>query len=311
MLFKSITDADFADIADIQRQTKYNGSEYSLLYLKGWDFFNFKSMQIAKEDGASFIRFMPKDKYAEEERRGWVYLPPLCALDKVKESYDKIKDICDVDGVEMAVMSTPEEYVELLGGDYQCIEDVDYAEYLYDPQSLMTYAGKKLHSKRNHVNAFTRNYCTDGDVVFRAYSPSDRDGVLAFVNGWEDTKEFDKKKYDDMANNEVKVIILALSLVESREEYFADLLEYKGNIIGFSLGEITASGVGITHIEKADVEYEGVYSYLCQVFAQKHYGNARIVNRQEDMGLEGLRKSKQSYRPIGFCKKFVVKKSLQ
>lgn len=268
-------------------------------------------MQIAKEDGAAFIRFMPKDKYAEEEMRGWVYLPPLCALDKVKESYDKIKDICDVDGVEMAVMSTPEEYVELLGGDYQCIEDVDYAEYLYDPQSLMTYAGKKLHSKRNHVNAFTRNYCTDGDVVFRAYAPSDRDGVLAFVNGWEDTKEFDKKKYDDMANNEVKVIILALSLVESREEYFADLLEYKGNIIGFSLGEITASGVGITHIEKADVEYEGVYSYLCQVFAQKHYGNARIVNRQEDMGLEGLRKSKQSYRPIGFCKKFVVKKSLQ
>ena len=210
MLFKSITDSDFADIADIQRQTKYNGSEYSLLYLKGWDFFNFKSMQIAKEDGAAFIRFMPKDKYAEEEMRGWVYLPPLCALDKVKESYDKIKDICDVDGVEMAVMSTPEEYVELLGGDYQCIEDVDYAEYLYDPQSLMTYAGKKLHSKRNHVNAFTRNYCTDGDVVFRAYAPSDRDGVLAFVNGWEDTK----------------VIILALSLVESREEYFADLLEY-------------------------------------------------------------------------------------
>ena len=109
MLFKSITDADFADIADIQRQTKYNGSEYSLLYLKD----------------------------AEEERRGWVYLPPLCALDKVKESYDKIKDICDVDGVEMAVMSTPEEYVELLGGDYQCIEDVDYAEYLYDQKTSL------------------------------------------------------------------------------------------------------------------------------------------------------------------------------
>ncbi len=112
-----------------------------------------------------------------------------------------------------------------------------------------------------------------------------------------------------MANNEEYVIALALEMVEKYDNYFADVIEYQGKIIGFSLGEITPSNVGITHIEKGDIEYDGVYSYLCQAFAQKHYGGVRVVNRQEDMGLEGLRKSKQSYRPIGFCRKFAVKKA--
>ena len=95
---------------------------------------------------------------------------------------------------------------------------------------------------------------------------------------------------------------------EKYDNYFADVIEHQGKIIGFSLGEITPPNVGITHIEKGDIEYDGVYSYLCQAFAQKHYGGVRVVNRQEDMGLEGLRKSKQSYRPIGFCRKFAIKK---
>lgn len=307
MLFKNITEKDFERLAEIQRRTEYNGSEFSLLYLKGWDYFNFDNMQIAFEDNIAIVRFVESDKYDEENNGKLIYLPPMCSLDKVKEGFDKIKEICKAEGRNMVVISTPEEYVDVLGEGYEYADNQDYAEYLYDPQSLITYAGKKLHAKRNHVNAFVKEYCTGEDCVFRAYVPSDRRKVLSFVKGWEESKEFDSQEYDDMADNEVKVINLALSLVETKGEYFADILEYKGKIIGFSLGEMTPSGVGITHIEKADVNFEGVYSYLCQAFAQKHYGTARIVNRQEDMGLEGLRKSKQSYRPIGFCKKYTVK----
>ena len=313
MLFRAINDEDFSNIiADTQKLTSYDGSEYSLLYLKGWDFFNYPSMQIAREDGVVYLRFKPHDKYDEDEvKNGYIYLPPLCVIDKVKDAYRKIADVCKADKENMYVMSTPQEYVDILGDEYEYVFNQDYSEYLYDPQSLMTYAGKKLHSKRNHVNNFIKEYRPgeEGDCVLRAYTSEDRDRVLAFDNGWEESKDFDDKNFDKMADDEINVIALALQLVENHDEYFADVIEYRGKIIGFSLGEITPSGVGITHIEKGDINYDGVYSYLCQAFAQRHFGEVRVINRQEDMGLEGLRKSKQSYRPIGFCHKYVVKKA--
>ena len=312
MLFRVINDKDFSSIANIQRLTDYDGSEYSLLYLKGWDFFNYPSMEIAQENGVIYLRFKPHDKFNDEGvGDGRIYLPPLCSLDKIKDAYANIANQCKTDGENMYVMSTPKQYVDILGDDYEYADTADYAEYLYDPQSLMTYAGKKLHSKRNHVNNFIKAYTPnqEGGCVFRSYAAQDKDKVFAFINGWEESKEFDDEEYDDMANNEEYVIALALEMVEKYDNYFADVIEYQGKIIGFSLGEITPSYVGITHIEKGDIEYDGVYSYLCQAFAQKHYGGVRVVNRQEDMGLEGLRKSKQSYRPIGFCRKFAVKKA--
>ena len=312
MLFRAINDEDFSNIAAIQKLTTYDGSEYSLLYLKGWDFFNFQSMQIAEDDGVIFLRFIPHDKFNEDDvRDGHIYLPPLCVIDKIKDAYRKIEEFCIADGENAYVMSTPQDYVDILGEDYEYVLNQDYAEYLYDPQSLMTYAGKKLHSKRNHVNNFIKAYRPneEGGCIFRSYTAEDKDKVMAFINGWEESKEFDDKDFDDMANDEINVIALALQLVEKYDNYFADVIEYQGKIIGFSLGEITPSGVGITHIEKGDINYDGVYSYLCQAFAKKHFGEVRVINRQEDMGLEGLCKSKQSYHPIGFCQKYVVKKA--
>ena len=66
MLFRAIKDEDFSNIASIQKLTNYDGSEYSLLYLKGWDFFNYQSMQIAEEDGVIYLRFKPHDKFNED-----------------------------------------------------------------------------------------------------------------------------------------------------------------------------------------------------------------------------------------------------
>ncbi len=68
MLFRVINDKDFSSIANIQRLTDYDGSEYSLLYLKGWDFFNYPSMEIAQENGVIYLRFKPHDKFNDEAR---------------------------------------------------------------------------------------------------------------------------------------------------------------------------------------------------------------------------------------------------
>lgn len=310
MQFRQISDEDYTRIAEVQSKTEYDGSEYSMLYLKGWDFFNYQSMQICDMGESIFLRFVPHDRFAEDVHNGkYIYLPPLTALENVENAYRQIKEQTVIDGEDMYVMSTPENYVEILKDEYEYIHNEDYDEYLYLPEDLITLAGKKYHSKRNHIKNFVKRYAPseEDSSLLRSYLPSDREKVFALINGWEEHKEFDKESYDDMANDELNVIELALKLVEENENYFADVVEYDGKIIGFSLGEITPSNVGITHIEKGDVNYDGIYPYLCNGFAKRHFENVRFINRQEDMGLEGLRKSKRSYHPIGFCKKYAVK----
>ena len=310
MQFVKITDDDYARIAEIQSLTQYDGSEYSMLYLKGWDFFNYQSMQICDLGDRIFLRFVPHDRFNEDIHKGkYIYLPPLTTLDKIEEAYSQIKAQCEEDLEDMYVMSSPESYVEILKDKYQFIHNEDYDEYLYLPQDLIMLAGKKYHSKRNHIKNFVRNYSPsdDGICKFRSYQPSDREKVFALINGWEEHKEFDKESFDDMANDELNVIDLALKLVGNSANYFADVVEYDGKIIGFSMGEITPSNVGITHIEKGDINFDGIYPFICNSFAKKHFENVRYINRQEDMGLEGLRKSKQSFHPVGFCKKYAVK----
>ena len=312
MQFRRITDEDFLRIAQIQSLTEYDGSEYSMLYLKGWEFFNYESMQICDAGDIIFLRFVPHSKYNEQlNGHKYIYLPPLTTLDKIKSAYSQIFEQCKADGDNIYVMSSPQSYVEILGDGYDYISNRDYDEYLYLPKDLIELGGKKYHSKRNHIKNFIRRYVEDGKCVFRSYQPSDRNGVLALYYGWEEHKEVDGKEYDgevaDEESNELSVIKLALKLVEERDNYFADVVEYDGKLIGFTMGEITPSNVGITHIEKGDVTYDGIYPYLCNSFASKRFGSVRLINRQEDMGLDGLRRSKLSYHPIGFCQKYAVK----
>ena len=84
------------------------------------------------------------------------------------------------------------------------------------------------------------------------------------------------------------------------------MLEVDGRIVGFEFGERLASNNGIVHIEKGDINYDGVYPMLCHAFAAKHFKDVSFINRQEDMGLDGLRKSKLSYHPCGFVEKRIV-----
>lgn len=170
--------------------------------------------------------------------------------------------------------------------------------------------GKKLHSKRNHINNFIKAYAPgeDSNCKFRDYRSEDREKVLALILGWEENKDFDKKRFEDMLDNEFGVIKFGLKLIdEGNTDILASVVEYDDKIIGFTMGEITPSGVAVVHVEKGDTNYEGIYPFICWQFAKNRLANARLINRQEDMGLEGLRKSKRSYNPIGFSKKYVVK----
>lgn len=308
--FRKLQEQDFESIARMQARTEYNGSEYSLLYLSGWPFFRFSDMEIGETQDCIYLRFTPNhpSTYDPQKCTGdYLYLPPLCEQEAFARNVEALRDDCRANGKCMYIINVPEAYAKTLdAGQFELRHNRDYDEYLYDPQALMTLSGKKYHAKRNFANRFIRAYMDPlaSVVTMREYRDTDADGVRALFAQWQQTKTF-ASKYRQSEEQETQFLQRALELLDGKT-YFADVMETDGKLIGFSYGEITPSGVGIVHIEKADTEYDGIYAALNMLFARRHFGEVRYINRQEDMGLEGLRQAKESYRPVAFAEKYGV-----
>ena len=301
MLFNKIKDSDFDLIASIQKNTQYNGSEWSKLYLKSWDFFSYDQMEIAIENDVIYIRFPVNKTYVKAfEIYKHIYLPPVCKIEDVKVALDNIQNQTKLDDEKLAIIGIPQEYLDAYGEYKFNVENIDFQkEYLYSPQDLCEFKGKKYHQKRNHISAFDKSY----SYTFRPYAKEDRCAVEKLLTKWE-TKQSEEYMVED-EESEHQAIEVSLDMAFDKNIYVYVL--YVGdNLVGFTLGEITPSNVGIVHIEKADIEYTGSYTKLVNLFAKEVLKDARVVNRQEDMGDEGLRQSKESYRPIGFAMKFFI-----
>ena len=299
MLFGRIDEAAEAKIKAYLAKTLYCGSEFSVLYRKGWSFYDYKHMQAAFCNGAIYIRFIPQGGF--EGCRGYIYLPPLCELSNVRAAFNALKEYVAKEGGCACVMALPQEYIDNIDLDGTVLEgsNPDYEEYIYLPEDLIELRGKKFHAKRNHVTRFVNLY--ENRYVFRSYEPRDRQGLLDLYAKWSEGKEDDGTLID-----EFRLLSLGLQMAD-RGEAYADVMEIDGKIVGFSLGETLASGVAVVHIEKGEIEYDGIYPAINQMFSKKHFANVKFVNRQEDMGLVGLRRSKRSYNPVKMVKKYVVR----
>ena len=302
MLFNKIKDQDFDIVEKIQSKTKYMGCEWSKLYLKSWDFFNYKNLQFAYQDDIAFIRF-PRNKRAliGLDDINYIYLPPMCELSKAKIAIEMAREQAKKDGIKFAMLGVPQEYIDELGDtDLSIKEIVPQNEYLYYTQDLIELKGKKYHSKRNHIAAFDKLY----NSTFRPYTKEDRKAVEDLFFKWEGTKgdEYDKEDEYIEYNAMEKSLDMAFD-----KNIYAYVLEVDNKIIGFTLGEISPSNVGIVHIEKADTNYNGSYTKLMNMFAKEVLKGTDVINRQEDMGNEGIRQSKLSYKPFGYCKKYFLR----
>ncbi|EJP6471506.1 DUF2156 domain-containing protein [Clostridium botulinum] len=177
-------------------------------------------------------------------------------------------------------------------------EDRDNFDYLYESKKLITLSGKKLHGKKNHYNYFIKNY---------NYSIKDfkEEGVL------EDSLKIAQLWYE---KNEIKDKHLLYELQSIRDMcYNMEILGLKGmalyidgEIAGFSIGEKFSDDMAIIHIEKANKDIRGAYTFVNKAFVENYFSDTPIINREQDLGIEGLRKAKLSYSPLDFEKKYVL-----
>ena len=166
-------------------------------------------------------------------------------------------------------------------------------DYLYDTNALIKLAGREYHTKKNFVNRFETMY----GINYERLNDENLAECLHFIDRW-----FEKAPYK--ADAEHKGIVELLREYK-RFECTYGMLRAEGQIAGFTLGERLAENCVVIHIEKADgVNFQGSYQTINKVHLEREWAHTTIVNREEDLGLEGLRKAKLSYQPIGYVRKF-------
>ena len=177
--------------------------------------------------------------------------------------------------------------------------DRNYCDYIYDRESLETLAGKKLQPKRNFFNRFRKTY---PNYVYRDLREDDFDACLALDSQWiqHEGPAFLQSDEDERTSMR-RVFENWNRLGGTGGAIFID-----GELVAFTYGAPVNDYVFDVCVEKANPEYEGSYATINKEFVTHLPLQYTLINREEDLGIDGLRKAKLSYHPEILLKKYVV-----
>ena len=196
--------------------------------------------------------------------------------------------------------SLPEEFEileELFPKEFHLQADRDNSDYVYEISALSQLKGKKYHSKRNFVNRFESNY----NFVYQKMTPDFKDDCKTLYQKWYNEKIGSVPGLDEEREAVFKLLDNWQYL-----DIVGGCLKCDEKMVAFSFGEAFCgrSDMAVIHLEHADTAYVGAFPAINKNFLSNEWQNFKYVNREEDMGLEGLRKSKLSYYPCFLTEKF-------
>lgn len=174
--------------------------------------------------------------------------------------------------------------VKRLYPDAEVIEARYMHDYIYLQSDLATLIGNRFHQKRNHVNNFEKKYDWEYLSVTPDRLPLLRDAAAHLF------------EVDGRLPDEYGAILDCLDHFEELE-LKAGILLVDGTPIAYSIGEVMCDDTALIHIEKADRSFDGAYAMINKLFAGE-FADCTYINREEDMGIPGLRKAKTSYHPV-------------
>ena len=204
------------------------------------------------------------------------------------------------------VALTEQELTELLEAypdTFEVTETRDIADYLYGAESLATLAGKKLHGKRNHINAFSAAH----QWSVAPLTPADFDTCRSILAAWGAEHE------GDSVENERIAAERAFGAFE-RLELQGALLTADGSPVAFTAGSMITQDTLCVHFEKALPAFGGAYPVINREFVRlmrESFPSLTTGNREDDMGLANLRAAKLSYRPTALLRKFTAVASMR
>ena len=177
----------------------------------------------------------------------------------------------------------------------------DSSDYVYLASDLANLSGKKFHAKKNHVNRFMAEH----QWSFEPITPENIHSCHNFASHW--FIEAESERGVDYLS-EIRAMRNAFDIY-FEAGYDGGIVLADGQIVAFTMGELISPDTFVTHFEKARASVNGGYSIINQQFAKyllEKYPGLTYINREEDMGIENLRKAKQSYRPVFMVDKYTA-----
>lgn len=200
-----------------------------------------------------------------------------------------------IHGVEEASLPLLEA---ALPGRYRWEEYRSGFEYIYNQSDLRDLPGKKYHNKRNHIGALLRA----GDCRFEPMSASNIPDCLRMHEQW----CFDMRYYESDHLLEDKYATISALHHFDEIGFQGGVLYQSGRVVAFCIGEEINSEVYCVHIEKAFPDIRGAYPMINREFINHFCGDYAYINREDDVGDEGLRQAKLSYYPAVLLPKYLV-----
>ncbi len=249
-------------------------------------------VEVCEDDGFLFLKTKIGEKYS--------FICPVGNGD-LKKPIEKIKEYCLENNIEFrlyGILEEDKEKVErILGEGFSLKGNRDTAEYIYERDVIAELKGKKYHGKRNHIRRFM-----DCEWQYEAINEENIKECLEMQIEWchKNNCDEDASKIDE-----------SCAAIRALKNFFVlglkgGLLRQNGKVVAYTIGEAVGNSTFAVHFEKAFSEIQGAYPAINQLFLKAETKGFRYINREEDVGAEGLRKAKLSYYPAFLLEKYVA-----
>lgn len=239
----------------------------------------------------------------KSEDEGLAFAYPVGAPEDVQRALEFLMKYSEERGQEFCLYSmTAEHFAQLenmFPGEFQIEYHRDQADYVYESEKLATLSGRKLHGKRNHINKFKEEH---ENWKYETLTEENLEECFQMALKWRNDNGCEE---DEEKNAEMCVTLNSLRLFRELE-LTGGLLRIDGEIVAFTIGEQMCEDTFVVHIEKAFADIQGAYPMINQQFVAHECQKYLYINREEDLGEEGLRKAKLSYRPVFLVEKGIV-----
>lgn len=297
--FPNFKPIELADKEDVEKITGQHPpySDFNFVSMWSWDVQG--QMRICTLNGNLVVRFTD---YLNGEP-----FYSFLGSNNVTQTTETLIAFSRQEGVRPVLALVPENSLAGLGEElYLVEEDPDNFDYIYESEQLAHFSGKKYQNKRCLYNKFSNTYQNAKVVASQTLTPKIIQDILALDEQWIANKA--AKAVDFDVKNEAEAVKRFFASVDGfTSSRFLFLCLYVDNrLVGFCISSIINKEYALCHFMKGDIQYAGVYEYLFRHYGQNLAGIARQVNYEQDLGLPLLRFSKNSFRPAGFLKKYVI-----
>lgn len=210
------------------------------------------------------------------------------------------------EGVKTGLTLVPEVSVAELPSDNLIIEeDKDNNDYIYSTEALSELKGKTFKVKRHLANRFKKEHPEAQFITSSVSAKESEIQILEVLSGWVDKKTSTEET--KLENEAIKRTLMLAKL--DKNDLILSGVYIEDKLVAFSIDEILANNFAISHFYKAKNNYVGVSEYLnLETAAFLFSKGIELWNWEQDLGIEGLKKSKLSYRPTQMLKKYKIRK---